>query len=238
MESNDACLQCHTKIKADLRAHTHHASDSSGSLCYNCHMPFTTYGLLKAIRSHQISSPDVSVTQATGRPNACNGCHLDKPLGWTARFLHEWFQQKIPPLSGDENTRSAAVLSALKGDAGQRALTAYAFGWTGALKTSGGDWVVPYLANLLDDPYSAVRYIAYRSLRRQPQFKDLKFDFTVEPTSRPPLGPKLVDSWKASPPPQDRSDDAILLKSGRELDLNAFEQLAAQRDNTSIDLQE
>ena len=50
-------------------------------------MPFTTYGLLKTIRSHQISNPSVQATLETGRPNACNLCHLDKTLEWTANAL-------------------------------------------------------------------------------------------------------------------------------------------------------
>ena len=32
------------------------------SRCYNCHMPYTTYGLLKTIRSHTVSSPSVAET--------------------------------------------------------------------------------------------------------------------------------------------------------------------------------
>ena len=54
MDSDTACLQCHKDMSARLVAHTHHAADSSGSRCYNCHMPYTSYGLLKALRSHRI----------------------------------------------------------------------------------------------------------------------------------------------------------------------------------------
>ena len=47
-------------------------------------MPYTTYGLLKTIRSH---TDQQSVGRRrrveTGRPNACNLCHLDKTLAWT-----------------------------------------------------------------------------------------------------------------------------------------------------------
>src|SRR5262249_37039935 len=74
---NGPCVTCHAQIGASLTAHTHHAGESSGSSCYNCHMPHTTYGLLKTIRSHQISSPSVQASLDTGRPNACNLCHLD-----------------------------------------------------------------------------------------------------------------------------------------------------------------
>jgi hypothetical protein len=84
MDGNAACLQCHASLGTNLSSHTKHAAGSPGSSCYNCHMPYTTYGLLKTIRSHQISSPSVAASLQTGRPNACNLCHLDRTLAWTA----------------------------------------------------------------------------------------------------------------------------------------------------------
>src|SRR5262249_13931342 len=87
MSGNEACLQCHETLRTTLTSHTKHQADSAGSSCYNCHMPYTSYGLLRALRSHQISSPTVAVTVRSGRPNACNLCHLDKTLAWTAQYL-------------------------------------------------------------------------------------------------------------------------------------------------------
>src|SRR5437867_304716 len=84
-DGNQACLQCHSTIGTQLEAHTRHHASSYGSLCYKCHMPHTTYGLLKSIRSHWIDSPSVQSSLKTGRPNACNLCHLDRSLGCTAR---------------------------------------------------------------------------------------------------------------------------------------------------------
>ncbi len=91
MASNAACLQCHSSFEKRPEQHTHHLAGSSGSLCYNCHMPYTSYGLLKALRSHQISNPTVKASLQTGRPNACNLCHLDKSLRWTAQNLFAWY---------------------------------------------------------------------------------------------------------------------------------------------------
>ena len=54
MRGNQACLQCHDEMSDDLTRHTRHAADSPGSNCTNCHMPHTSYGLLKAIRGHTI----------------------------------------------------------------------------------------------------------------------------------------------------------------------------------------
>src|SRR6185295_14905062 len=141
---NDACLQCHTPVARgfqprsrgpetaalpDITPHTRHRAGSSGSSCYNCHMPHTTYGLLKTIRSHQISSPSVQTTLATGRPNACNLCHLDKTLGWTAQYLDAWYGLTPPTLGDDELSVAASLVWLLEGDAGQRAMIAQSMGW-------------------------------------------------------------------------------------------------------------
>ncbi len=66
MRSNRACLQCHEELGEKLDDHTHHGAESSGSLCYNCHMPHTSLGLLKGVRSHTISSPSAKATGTSG----------------------------------------------------------------------------------------------------------------------------------------------------------------------------
>ncbi len=155
MAGNQACLQCHQAIASRVAEHTKHQPASEGSSCYNCHMPFTSYGLLKTIRSHQISSPSVASTRDTGRPNACNLCHLDKTLAWTGDYLAQWYGQERQPAPADERDLSAALLWTLTGDAGQRAIAAQAMGWKPAQAASGTDWMLPHLAQLLDDPYDA-----------------------------------------------------------------------------------
>jgi hypothetical protein len=163
---NAACAACHQMPTA----HSHHQPKSSGASCENCHMPYTTYGLLKTIRSHQISSPSVQATIETGRPNACNLCHLDKTLGWAADALEEWYGAPRPELGQDDETVAAAVLWLLKGDAGQRAIVAQAMGWRAAQETGGASWLAPYLALTGKDQYDAVRLIASRSLASLPSF--------------------------------------------------------------------
>src|SRR5205823_12879119 len=117
---NRACTQCHdgSREESQAIAHTHHLAASSGSECYNCHMPRTAYGVLKAIRSHQVSSPRVADQLATGRPNACNLCHLDKPLPWTADQLAQWYRHPLRSLSEDQTGVAEAVRLAMAGDAG------------------------------------------------------------------------------------------------------------------------
>jgi hypothetical protein len=89
-------------------------------------MPHTVYGLLKTIRSHRISSPSARTTIQTGRPNACNLCHLDKTLQWAGDHLAQWYGQEKPKFTKDEKEMSAAVLHLVKGDAAQRAIQASA----------------------------------------------------------------------------------------------------------------
>lgn len=181
MEGNQACYQCHERFKTSLAQHTHHAVDSTGSLCYNCHMPYTTYGLVKGLRSHQISNPSVDATVETGRPNGCNACHLDRTLQWTADKLSEWYHLPSRELKADNRTVAASVLWALQGEAGQRALAVWYMGWKPAMEASGENGFAPFLAASLDDPYSAVRYIAGRSLQRQAGFKNFSYDFLAAP---------------------------------------------------------
>jgi predicted CXXCH cytochrome family protein len=168
---NQRCTKCHGPHGSGLTTHTGHRADSSGSLCMNCHMPYTTYGLLKTIRSHQISNPSVKATLDTGRPNACNLCHLDKTLAWTAEYLEQWYRTPKPPLGDDEQSVAASVLTLLKGDAGQRAIVAQSMGWGPAQEASGAEWMAPYLALMQQDAYDAVRHIATRSRATLPPFR-------------------------------------------------------------------
>jgi hypothetical protein len=137
LDGDQTCLQCHAKYGADIAAHSHHAAASEGSRCQNCHMPHTTYGLMKGVRTHRIASPTVQSTLATGRPNACNQCHLDQTLAWTATWLHAWYGTEQPTLSTDDRQIAASVRWILAGDAAQRALMAWSLGWAPARAASG-----------------------------------------------------------------------------------------------------
>ena len=199
-QNNGTCVSCHAAINRDLAAHTHHRAESAGSSCYNCHMPHTTYGLLKTIRSHQISNPSVQASVETGRPNACNLCHLDKTHEWTATYLEKWYGTSRPvSLSEDDRTVAASLVSLLKGDAGQRAIIAQALGWAPAQQASGTNWMAPYLSLLLNDSYDAVRYIAYRSLKTLPGYETFAFDFVGPPKEREGHQRRALGIWRGMP---------------------------------------
>ena len=234
MRGNQACLQCHDEMSADLTRHTRHAADSSGSNCTNCHMPHTSYGLLKAIRGHTIETPDITTTLATGRPNACNLCHLDKTLDWTAEQLAKRTGQAKPTVPGEHRTTAASVLWLLKGDAGQRALAAWHMGWQPALEASGSGWQQPLLAELLNDPYSAVRYMAHKALARQPGFGEFEYDFVADEPARLAKRKAALAKWKPSP----TNPAAVLLNANGQRLTNQVQQLIQTRDNRPMRLRE
>jgi hypothetical protein len=169
MATNEACYQCHADYRNKLADHTHHAAESAGSLCYNCHMPKVVYSLLNTHRSHRIQIPDLASSVGTGKPQACNLCHLDKSLGWTRDELAKWPNQKKKPatsLSADEERISAAVLGLATADARTRVTIAGAFSDPAARRASGDDWFGSFLTRLMrDERYPAVRYLEHRGLR-------------------------------------------------------------------------
>ena len=236
MQGDQACLQCHEAKTFAAVAHTHHPAESHGSRCQNCHMPHTTYGLLKNIRSHTITSPTVTETTATGRPNACNLCHLDKSLGWTANHLHDWYGTEKTTLSADQKNISAGVIHALSGDAGQRALMAWHFGWKPAQEASGDEWIAPYLSILMDDSYDAVRYLAGKSLKTLPGYQAAPYDFLNTEEVRRRQSGTLFKAWSATGalPPAERGN--VLIKQPGKLQQDLLSRLLKARDTTPVAL--
>jgi predicted CXXCH cytochrome family protein len=239
MRGDQACLQCHEDFATRIPAHTHHSAASSGSRCYNCHMPFTTYGLLKANRSHTIESPSVRRTLETGRPNACNLCHLDQTLSWTAAYLSEWYGQPAVTLRGAEAEIAAAPLGLLKGDAGLRAIYAWHLGWPEARQASGERWLAPFLAQTLDDPYAVVRYIGGHSLRALAGFGGFSYDFAGSPEQRAQAAAEALRLWKQTRQPESvENKRRILLGADGSWDSERVQRLLEQRDDRPMLLAE
>lgn len=230
-----ACIQCHEPEKFVGEIHSHHAAGSSGSRCYNCHMPHTSYALLKAVRSHTIWSPSATETAKYDRPNACNLCHLDKTLGWTAEHLHEWYKQPKPELDAEQREISQAVLHLLKGDAAQRGLTAWGASWPPAVEASGRDWIAPYLALLLDDPYSAVRSMAWQSLATFDEYREFEYDFVAAPDERKAAALAALERWEG--PVGTAKRDSVLM-DGPKWNRARADAIRAQRDDRPISLLE
>ncbi|MCA8943765.1 MAG: hypothetical protein KDB80_14475 [Planctomycetes bacterium] len=236
-ESNAACTQCHEEFadRDSVVAHTHHAADSSGSLCLNCHMSHSTYGLLKAVRSHEISSPSVQTTLDTGRLNACNQCHLDRSLGWTAEHLADRYGQRMPELTDDQRSIAATILHGLEGDAAQRAFVAWSLGWAPARDASGADWMAPLVAELMRDPYHPVRFMAFRTLRTSPEFTDVEWDFMAPTEVRETTIDDVLERWRQTDP---RPNAVVSIAPDGSLMRDVFDRLLRNRDLRPVFLTE
>ncbi|HEX2685724.1 MAG TPA: cytochrome c3 family protein [Kofleriaceae bacterium] len=243
--SDAACVSCHPAIGGAVAAHTHHAADSEGSRCFNCHMPYTVYGLLKGIRNHRIDSPKVTgKSGGSERPNACNLCHVDRSLGWAAQQLATWYRQPVPAnlasapggtiggvpggAIGGAPGRTiddtpAAVDWLLSGDAVLRAVAAWQFGWSGAQKAAQVKQAVPYLVAALVDPYAAVRYVAGHSL--QAILPGIQFDYLAPPEARQKAAQDILQRWRTEVPDGERDAAAINARIQRLID---------KRDDTPV----
>ncbi|UQA59709.1 ammonia-forming cytochrome c nitrite reductase subunit c552 [Polyangium aurulentum] len=215
-----ACVGCHEG--KETAEHSRHAQGGAG--CLDCHMPPTTYALFKPIRSHRIDSPSVAVSLRSGRPNACNLCHLDRSLAWTQGYLERWYGAPHVEVGGDRAELSAIVVDALKGDAAQRVLAAAALGSQRAIAASGRGWQAPVLAELLVDPYAAVRFVAGRSLGAH---VTIDYDFLAPPDARESARRAVIERFEREGTRPSPVPDARVVRA-----------LLAERDNRAITIAE
>lgn len=200
-------------------------------------MPYTSYGLLRGIRSHQIDRPTIVSAMKTGRPTACNLCHLDRTLKWTAQHLSEWYGQPLPELADEDGKISAMVKLLVSGDTGQRALAAFSMGWEPALAASGNDWEAPLLATALEDRYAAIRFISHRSLTHLPGFAVFSYDFESEEEQWHESQQKAFAVWRAGAAALPQREET-LTGPGPVFNTNSFTHLLEHRNNRPVHLRE
>ncbi len=171
-----SCLKCHSHFKQPetRQQHTHHAPSSSGDRCMNCHMPHINEGMQDVVRTHTIFSPTQVDMIQKNQPNACNLCHLDKPIDWTLDQLKSWYGRTFDERQIGENypQRDAAVgLGWLRRDhPATRLATASAFARQDA------KWGIPAMVAMLDDEYLMNRQFAQLALEKLTE-KKLNEDF-------------------------------------------------------------
>jgi len=241
VDTAKACTGCHQepKYNAEIASHTFHPSNSEGSNCLNCHMPYTSYALFKAIRSHQITSPKIEASARFGTPNACNLCHLDKTLDWAQQNLIKRYGRKEIELTAEQRNVAASLLWLLKGNSAQRVIAAWHIGWEPAQRASGKDWLAPFTAQLLKDPYGVVRYVVARSLKKLPGLSDFSYDFLGKPDYLSASVARATQVWENGPlPVPENRDDILLLDIEGCVQLPKLEQFLRERDDQSITIQE
>ena len=114
---NALCMRCHTGTypnspKIDPPTHTHHALNSPGGQCVNCHMPETTYMQRDPRRDHGFTIPDPLLTKEHGIPNACNRCHADKDTDWALAAVEKWYG---PRMNRPSRQRARTIAKAREG---------------------------------------------------------------------------------------------------------------------------
>lgn len=241
METGRACTSCHhePQYTEDVTRHTFHPAGSSGSDCLNCHMPHTTYALLNAIRTHQIGVPRVRPSVEFGVPNACNLCHLDRTLSWTGEQLTRWYGQAPVPMTDEQRSVAAALVWLLKGHAAQRVIAAWHVGWAPAWEASGGaEWLAPFQAQLLADPYGVVRYVAGRRLRQLPGFAAFEDDFLAPEATRQQRVEEARERWQARRPPGGRTGSEILIDEEGRWQSDRVATMVAERDERPVTILE
>jgi predicted CXXCH cytochrome family protein len=104
-QGNALCTRCHQAEAYDSASHHFHKKEvegkpSDGALCVKCHMPETTYMVVDARADHSLRVPRPDLTQTIGTPNACEGCHDDKPLEWSVDAYRKWYGEASKPHFG------------------------------------------------------------------------------------------------------------------------------------------
>lgn len=164
------CLGCHQKFagSAALVAHTGHQADSSGSRCYNCHLPRVVYGVMTFHPSHDITVPDPQLTANSGVPNACNQCHLDRGVNWSIEQAKKLWPERFraaQPSTDEQYNLPEGPRALFAGDALTRALAADLLGGGGPFKPDPL-WASPFLVEAMADKYPIVRFFAANGLTR------------------------------------------------------------------------
>jgi hypothetical protein len=141
-------------------------------------------------------------------------------------------------LSGDESGVAASLLWLLTGDAGLRAIVAQAMAWAPARQASGTEWLAPYLTQLLDDPYDAVRIGAARSLKSLPGFEGFEVSVADPPAARRQVQLRAMARWDHVRSHPGRASADLLMTRDGNVDVSRVLELLKRRDNHPMLLRE
>jgi predicted CXXCH cytochrome family protein len=165
-QDDQSCIQCHKQFahSETRKQHTHHMPLSDGDRCMNCHMPHLNEGMQDVVRTHTIFSPTQKDMIESNQPNACNLCHLEKPIDWTLGHLKEWYGRTY----SEERIRAGYPLRdrgvglgwLASSHAPTRLVAASAFARQNA------KWALPHLIPALDDEMMMNRQFAQTAIEK------------------------------------------------------------------------
>ncbi len=195
-EGNGVCLQCHAAPAYDDARHHFHKQEwkgrpSEGALCVSCHMPKAPFMVVHMRADHSLRVPRPDLTRDLGVPNACSGCHGDKPLSWVGSAFDKWYGTARKPHYGTvlaagrrADPAAKAGLLRLAGDALSPTLVrATALSLLG--RYQGADVAAAFGSALLDE----------EPLIRRTAVADAPIETEAERASR--LAPLLSDPFRA-----------------------------------------
>lgn len=180
-----ACTSCHQELASRTAARAHARHDEVR--CVDCHMPRIVYGLVDAHRSHRVEVPEPARQALQGRPDACTLCHADQSLEWAARGYARLFEGAPATMT---RTEAAHVDErAFGGDPIERAVALAALGRAEGLRADEdrARRLGLLLTAMAEDPYPALRRIAWRSARAlasRPELDWAGYDPTGAATAR------------------------------------------------------
>lgn len=159
-QDDQSCIRCHEQYSTEkqIAAHTHHPVGSIGSNCMNCHMPKVTEGLQDIVRTHRIDSPTREKLLNSGGLNACNLCHMDESIEWTAGILEQWYGKsydRTELASGNRSLTAPVAETWFSSEDEHVRMSAL-----GAVKRSGAKKYNAFLLQELDSTYLIHRQFA------------------------------------------------------------------------------
>ncbi|MEM7218436.1 MAG: multiheme c-type cytochrome [Pseudomonadota bacterium] len=95
-QGNAMCATCHAPGVFDTPKHHHHAPQSAGAECANCHMAERHYMVVDGRRDHSFRVPRPALAEQADAPDACTNCHQDQSPAWASTALKKWGAEPAP----------------------------------------------------------------------------------------------------------------------------------------------
>jgi hypothetical protein len=150
-------------------------------------MPRINEGLEGMVRTHMIYSPNRADMIEANHPNACNQCHVQKPIDWTLRYLTDWYGTKFD--RGKIATNYAADGKGVAFQWLQSQNTAIRMVGVDSLLRARDVGALPKLFDALDDPYLLNRQFASKGLEDLLETRLSKFGYQFYMTKEERRGP-------------------------------------------------